>query len=169
MSTSVWYKENCAASDLSVTVTTTAASLTGRACIREYAGGKTSAIIDANGKAENETNVTTSAASCSSGTTGTRSQANGLGIAIVSCDNGSNIANDAWSKSWTNQVYENRSTSGGFRIAELAITSTGAQETTLTLSTSDQNYGTILILDEVASSATSLPSVRAFPRAILNF
>jgi len=156
-----YIKENCAATDTSLTVTGTSA-VNGIFFVREYSGGKTSGIIDANGKAEEEANISTAAGTCATGTTGTRSQANGLGIAIVACDSGSNIANDAWSSGWGSTVlYANRTTSTGFRVAEKAISSTAGDSATLTLSTSDQSYGVILILDEASSGAPTLSDIRA--------
>ena len=152
----MWIKQNCTTSDTSVDLTGNAA-VTGIYTVRQYAGAKTSGAWDSNGTAEDETNVTDASTSCSTGTTGTLSQANGLGIAFIAIDDGGNWEDadgGSWSGSWTNVVTANRTTSSGHRIAELAISATTAQSATYSGFSSDQNYGAIVVLYEATTGTT---------------
>jgi hypothetical protein len=147
-----FYKENCGA-ETSVTVTASG-TLAGIASIVEVSGGKVSGLVDVNGKAEDESANDASTTAVSTGTTGTRSQANGLGLAAIFVDNGNGVSTDTWASGWVDIAYANRTTNGGFRLGQLAVSSTAGQTATYTIP-GDQAYGLIVIFDEASGGGPS--------------
>lgn len=139
-------------------VTTASTDETGNWCavVTEYEGAFAASPLDV--QAEDETHISSTATTQSSGTTATTAQNDALAIAYFGADNGSNVTDGrSYSNSFTEVVFANSGARASVTVCKKVLSATGTVETTFTTTdTGDEMYGAVAVFKK-ASSGSVVP------------
>lgn len=142
MGSAAWWK---IAAGGETTVTTASTDETGNWCaaVVEIEGPFAASPLDKS--AEDESHISSTATSQSSGTTATTTQNDELAVAYIGADNGSNVSTTrAYTNSFSEVIFANSGARASVIVAKKVLSATGAIETTFsTAGTGDEMYGAI--------------------------
>lgn len=142
---SLWWKI-AAGSETTATTAMTGEAGSWTATITEYEGPFDATPLDVT--AEDESHISATTVSKSSGTTATTAQADALAIAVFCHDQGSNIGTTQYTNSFTEVVLGVSGARAAHTVAKKVLSATGTQETTLSYSSggaADEMYGCIAV------------------------